>query len=535
MKAMTCAPFVKACKRAVFDERELRCVALEQAAGADVDADAALERLAQLRAGGAILDLADGRLTTARMRALELRLEQRVKALARSSVRAIPAPARERAVNATEERIASRLSPEQRVAVETLTADGRATALIGRAGTGKGVVIDTAARAELAAGREVIGVAVAGRTAQRLGEDSPAFCGRVRTLDGLVTALEHGRANVGPQTTVYVDAAGMGDTARLARLVDEVDHRGGSLVLVGDSRQLASVGAGGMFERLHDVVPAAELSEVRRTSDPAERVAWDALRSGDPALAMAHYRERGALHFSETRTTAVDRAARHYIEVATDAGHAEVALMTDASNAEVDALNLRVQQLRLEAGELGSESVELPGSGHAIRAGDRLTWARSMTTREGPRVENGVRGEAIGVDEPSGSLRVRLDGSGRELGVGPEETEALRLGYAGHVYRQQGATVERAVVVTGGWETSRESTYVEASRARGGVEWHVARDQLGGADDAERVNQLAARMRIEGAQMPSLLYDLTPTAVQVDGPERWPELEPEPAAMEIDR
>ena len=421
------------------------------------------------------------------------------------------------------------------MAVETLTADGRATALIGRAGTGKGVVIDTAARAELAAGREVIGVAVAGRTAQRLGEDSPAFCGRVRTLDGLVTALEHGRANVGPQTTVYVDEAGMGDTARLARLVDEVDHRGGSLVLVGDSRQLASVGAGGMFERLHDVVPAAELSEVRRTSDPAERVAWDALRSGDPALAMAHYRERGALHFSETRTSAVDRAARHYIEVATDAGHAEVALMTDASNAEVDALNLRVQQLRLEAGELGSESVELPGSGHAIRAGDRLTWARSMTTTEGPRVENGVRGEAIGVDEPSGSLRVRLDGSGRELGVGPEETEALRLGYAGHVYRQQGATVERAVVVTGGWETSRESAYVEASRARGGVEWHVARDQLGGADDAERVNQLAARMRIEGAQMPSLLYDLTPTAVQVDGPERWPELEPEPAAMEIDR
>jgi len=179
-------------KRAVFDERELRCVALEQAAGADVDADAPLERLVQLRAGGAILDLADGRLTTARMRALELRLKQRVKALARSSVRAIPAPARERSVNATEERIASRLTAQQRVAVETLTADGRETALIGRAGIGKGVVIDTAARADLAAGREVIGVAVAGRPAHRLGADSPAFCGRVRTLDGLVTALEHG-------------------------------------------------------------------------------------------------------------------------------------------------------------------------------------------------------------------------------------------------------------------------------------------------------------------------------------------------------
>lgn len=95
--------------------------------------------------------------------------------------------------------------------------------------------------------------------------------------------------------------------------------------------------------------------------------------------------------------------------------------------------------------------------------------------------------------------------------------------------------MERAVVVTGGWETSRESAYVEASRARGGVEWHVARDQLEGAEDAERVCQLAARMRIESAQTPSLAYDLTPTDVGVDGPERWAELEPEPAAMEIDR
>ena len=38
--------------------------------------------------------------------------------------------------------------------------------------------------------------------------------------------------------------------------------------------------------------------------------------------------------------------------------------------------------------------------------------------------------------------------------------------YAQHVYRQQGATVDRSVVVTGGWQTSKESAYVEATRAR---------------------------------------------------------------------
>ncbi len=524
-------------KGAVFDERELRCVALEHAAGAGLEGDDALERLGQLRADGAVLELDEGRLTTGRMRALEQGLEQRVEELGRSSARSIPAAARERGVCAVEERIASQLSGEQRAAVETLTGPGRATVLIGPAGTGKGVVIDAAARAELAAGREVIGVAVAGRTAQRLGEDSPAFAGRVRTLDGLVTALRHDRANVSPATTVYVDEAGMGDSERLARLVDAVEQRGGSLVLIGDPRQLPSVGAGGMFERLHQFVPAAELSEVRRTPDPAEREAWEALRSGDPALAMAHYRQRGVLRFSDTRTDAVDRAARRYVGLAADHDKDAVALMTDASNTEVDALNLRVQQLRLEAGELGDESVELLDSGHAVRAGDRVAWTRSMATTDGPRVENGVRGEALAVDEHDRSLRVRLDGSGRELCVGPDDLEALRLGYAGHVFRQQGATVERAVVVTGGWETSRESAYVEASRARAGVEWHVARDALEGADDAERVDQLAARMRIEGAQIPSLAYDLAPSDGRNDDRERSPEPEPEralaKAAVEI--
>ena len=40
------------------------------------------------------------------------------------------------------------------------------------------------------------------------------------------------------------------------------------------------------------------------------------------------------------------------------------------------------------------------------------------------------------------------------------------LAYAQHVYRQQGATVDRSVVLTGGWQTSKETAYVQATRAR---------------------------------------------------------------------
>jgi hypothetical protein len=83
----------------------------------------------------------------------------------------------------------------------------------------------------------------------------------------------------------------------------------------------------------------------------------------------------------------------------------------------------------------------------------------------------------------------------------------VRLAYAQHVYRQQGATVDRSVVLTGGWQTSKESAYVQATRARDATEWFLARDELGAqGQDADRVMQLARRMGTSRAQKPSLAY-----------------------------
>ena len=116
--------------------------------------------------------------------------------------------------------------------------------MIGPAGTGKGVVIDAAARAEQSVGRETVGIAVSGSTAQRLGRDSPALLDRTLTLDALIARVEAGRVEVGAQTTIYFDEAGMADTARLDRLTDLVVSAGAKLVAIGDGEQLPSIGAG---------------------------------------------------------------------------------------------------------------------------------------------------------------------------------------------------------------------------------------------------------------------------------------------------
>jgi len=174
-------------------------------------------------------------------------------------------------------------------------------------------------------------------------------------------------------------------TSRLHPLLAAVDRHGASLVAIGDPRQLPSIGAGGMFEHIAERVPAAELTEVRRTSDVATREAWRELREGDAARAMAHYRAAGRLHFGDTRVDAIEAAARRYDELTRELGHERVALVTDASNVEIDMLNLRIQVLRRERGELSPEAIEHP-DGHLLHGADRVVWTRSMPVAGAPRV-----------------------------------------------------------------------------------------------------------------------------------------------------
>ncbi len=104
-----------------------------------------------------------------------------------------------------------------------------------------------------------------------------------------------------------------------------------------------------------------------------------------------------------------------------------------------------------------------------------------------------------------------MDGSGRTLQLAGEDVESLRLAYAQHVYRQQGATVDHAVVLTGGWQTSKETAYVQATRARHGTDWHLARDQLGEeGHDPDRITRFAQRMSNSRLQAPSIDYHERP-------------------------
>ncbi len=448
-------------------------------------------------------------MTTLAVRAQEQAIERRATQLAQPAGRDVGDVARENAAREVAEHIGGPLNPEQHQALEVLTGPERAAVLVGPAGTGKGVVIDAAARAEQHAGRETIGVAVSGSTAERLGADSPALAGQTLTLDSLVARANTGAIHVGRDTTVTLDEAGMVDHKRLDALTELVERSGAKLIAVGDGKQLPSIGPGGMFDRLANHAPTVELADIHRTKNPADQRAWQALRAGEPERAMAHYHSVGRLHLSDTRDQAAENAVQTWATLTDERDIREVALIADASNQEIDRLNARAQHLRAQRGELGHHETPLPSVHYGLREGDLIAFTAQHHPRGQPRVENGTRGQVSAIHE--GRVTVTIDGSQRKVQLAGEDLDSLRLTYAQHVYRQQGVTVERSVVLTGGWQTSKETAYVEATRAQHGTDWFIARDDLGtDGQDAARVTRLAQKMCNSRTKTPSLAHPELP-------------------------
>src|SRR4029077_10341015 len=252
--------------------------------------------------------------------------------------------------------------------------------------------------------------------------------------------------------------------------------------------------------------PSAQLSEVRRTLDPAEQRAWADLRAGRSDRAMAHYLSGGRLHMADTRDEAVEQAVQNWTKLTEAHSIAEVALISDASNQEIHRLNARAQHYRSERGERGELDVQVPGVHYGVREGDRVALVEQHHERGVERIENGERGEVLQVT-PAGEVSIEFDVTSRRRTLAGDDLGRLRLAYAQHIHRAQGATVTRTLVVTGGCQTSKEPAYVEASRARQGTDWYVSREDLGvEGHDAERIKRLAQSMSRSYAQTPSLAH-----------------------------
>jgi conjugative relaxase-like TrwC/TraI family protein len=516
-------------EKSMITERELRAKAYELSAGICRPAEA--DRLLNdLERSGELLRLEGNLWTTQTHRDLEQATLDIATERAIENTAPVSDQARKQARREVGKEIRGSLTQEQRDAVETITGQGGVSVLVGQAGTGKGVVIATAARAWQLEGNEVIGTAIAGATAKRLQAD--ANLDRSTTTDSLLNGIENGHIRLDRNTVVVIDEAGMADSDRLSRLVKLTAERESKLLLAGDAAQLSSIGAGGLFKELEGKAPTAELTEVHRAQHEWERKAWEQIRAGEPGPALAQYQAHDRLHIHDTRAQAAEAMIDNWDETRKHLPNGQAVMITDASNKERDQMNAMAQERRAEAGELGAHRVDLPDKPYGLASGDEIIFTAQHRIPGQKRVENGITGTITraGRDKDRVTIKTK-EREPRDVQVDTSKFADISLAYAVHVYKGQGLTAETSGILTGGWQTDKEHTYVAVSRARERTDIYIAREDLGEQGlDTGAIERLGERMQRSRAQEASITKNLA----ERDGPAIEGQIDERSQAQEAD-
>ncbi len=155
-----------------------------------------------------------------------------------------------------------RFSAEQRKAIEHVAADSGRIALIeGAAGSGKSHVLGPLADLWRSEGRKVRALAVAWSVAVELATDMNAPPSAVHPF---LRDVARGNVELGPDTVLVVDEAGMLSTRQTLQLARLSEQTGCKLVLVGDTQQQQPIEAGPGMRIVRDRVKGVRIDRIRR-------------------------------------------------------------------------------------------------------------------------------------------------------------------------------------------------------------------------------------------------------------------------------
>ncbi|TMC12203.1 MAG: hypothetical protein E6J41_03285 [Chloroflexi bacterium] len=204
-------------------------------------------------------------------------------------------------------------------------------------GTGKTTALGVYVAACRRAGIRVVGCAPSARARDelRLGARIDA-CDTVARL-----LLDLDRSPLEPRSTIVLDEASMCGSRKLARLLDHAAASRSKLVLVGDTKQLSSVDAGGGFRGLVARLGAHRLLENRRQVEQWEREALGDLREGRVRPAMIAYAAHGRLHLGDR-----EELVRTMVDEWWDARASGEAVMQASGWRDVTELNERARATR---------------------------------------------------------------------------------------------------------------------------------------------------------------------------------------------
>ena len=285
------------------------------------------------------------------------------------------------------------LGHDQAEAVRALCAPGPGLrALISPAGHGKTTAVHAAAAAQVAIGRQVLGLATTNKAVEGLRDVGL----EAMTIARLRGQLRHGLA---PGVVLVVDEVSQVSTRDAAVILDAVAVTpGASVWFLGDPRQTGPVAAGGIAAELarmgtQGLIPTPELTENCRQLDEADRTALARLREGNAPQSQAIRTEAGWEHDCDDPVATRDVMADAVV-ADIEAYGAEAVVALAVSHADCEDLADRIRARLSAAGCLGETGIVGPGWGVGERSyvpGDRVLL-HSQLYASGTRLHNGSVG-----------------------------------------------------------------------------------------------------------------------------------------------
>ena len=162
------------------------------------------------------------------------------------------------------------LSQEQSLAIRHATVKGGRVAVIeGAAGSGKTTTLRPITDLHREHGYEIVPTAVAWRTAVALGDDCDA---RAYCVDKLLKLAAKEQVEIGRNTLIVVDEAGMLSTRQAHHVLQLSERHGAKVVFAGDTRQQQPVEAGPGLRLIRDVAGSVRVDRIRRQKADLEDV-----------------------------------------------------------------------------------------------------------------------------------------------------------------------------------------------------------------------------------------------------------------------